>query len=156
MVEAVVMFTLDRLVRLACDVLEASVGVTGLAEPDGRLLVITHGLPEDEGPGCTESLNGVILAVVSSGRPFVVNDSESYLALDWDFGSAVPGVRALAGVPVLGLDRDVIGSLWVMDRRVHDWNDHELAVLARFAEVMADEVAAPGLRAPAEVLPVGL
>ncbi|MGH9114201.1 MAG: GAF domain-containing protein, partial [Acidimicrobiales bacterium] len=109
-----------------------------------HMLVVTHGLPAGSAyPG--SELDEPVERVLSTNRPLIVCDSHSHDRGDGAVAPVDPGVRAYIGVPVLGPGGDSLGALCVMDRRPHDWNDHELALLGGLAEVAAAEVLAAPL-----------
>lgn len=99
----------------------------------GRLLEQTEA-EAGEGP-CTEAF---VKARVVSSRD-LAGDAERWPVLA--AAMADQPVRAVLGVPVL-LGGVPVGTLDVYREQPHDWDDSEIAALARYAEVIATTLSA--------------
>ncbi len=76
-------------------------------------------------------------AVVSSGAPVIISDLAS--APEWrEHPQAALGVRAYAGIPLIGRDGMALGALCVADTMPRDFTSEQLEVLDGLTEVAAE------------------
>lgn len=75
---------------------------------------------------------------VAPGRPLIVGDARADPVLTANLAVSEMGVSAYAGIPLTGSDGPAFGTLCVIDFTVRDWDDHQLAILARLADIATD------------------
>jgi hypothetical protein len=130
---------LDRLVRLACDLLDAPIGLLTLIDTGRQFFLSAYGLPD---PLATARQTGLDHSIchyaVTSCRPLVVGDVRDHPSLATNAAVTEMGVVAYAGIPMVSEDGPAFGTLCVIDLVARDWNDHQLAMLARLAEIATE------------------
>jgi GAF domain-containing protein len=130
---------LDRLVRLACDLLEAPIGLLTLVDRDRQFFLAAHGLPEPLASGRQTSLDySICQYAVASGRPFIVGDTRADPVLAGSRAVTELGVTAYAGIPMIEPAGQAFGTFCVIDFTTRDWDDHQLAILARLAAIATE------------------
>jgi GAF domain-containing protein len=130
---------LDRLVRLACDLLDAPIGLLTLVDHDRQFFLAAHGLP---GPMASVRQTGLDFSIcqyaVASGRPLILGDTRADPVLAAHPAVAEMGVSAYAGIPLIDPQGQAFGTLCVIDVAVRDWDDGRLATLARLAQIATE------------------
>jgi hypothetical protein len=135
---------LDRLVRLACDLLDAPIGLLTLVDRARQFFLAAHGLPDRLASARQTSLDySLCQYVVATGRPLIVGDTRADPLLAANLAVSQMGVVAYAGIPMIDPDGQAFGAFCVLDMAVRDWDDHQLATLARLAD-MATELCGDG------------
>ena len=135
--------SLDRLVRLACDLLESPAGLLTAVHRGRHSVLAASGLPDGPASAGQPSVNYSICQYpVTSGRPLVVGDTRAHPVLASTRAVREMGVRAYAGIPLRDLDGRPFATMCVIDFTVRDWDDHQLAILARLADI-ANEICLP-------------
>ena len=130
---------LDRLIRLACDLLDAPIGLLTLVDRDRQFFLAAHGLPEGLASARQTSLDySLCQYAVASGRPLIVGDTRGDPVLAANPAVTELGVLAYAGIPLIGPPSRAFGTVCVIDVKVRDWDDHQLANLARLAEIATE------------------
>jgi GAF domain-containing protein len=130
---------LDRLVRLACDLLAAPIGLLTLIDADRQFFLAAHGLPEPVASARQTSLEySLCQYAVASGRPLIVGDLRDDSDLAANPAVTEMGVLAYAGMPMVDLQGQVFGTFCVIDLTVRDWDDAQLAILARLADIATE------------------
>jgi GAF domain-containing protein len=126
---------LDRLLRLACDLLEAPIGLVSLIDTDRQFFLAAHGLPEPLATARQTSLDYSLCQYpVATGRPLIVGDLQKHPLLAGNPAVTEIGVRAYAGIPMVDRHGYPFGTYCVIDLTEHDWDDGQLATLARLAD----------------------
>ena len=136
----------DRLIELAVELIGVPRGVIALVDSERTTAMSSVGFPEG-----LELYAPIELSfcrfVVSSGRPFIVEDAhhdprtigdpaiEAFTAVSW------------AGYPIEDADGVILGTFCVMDSRPHSWNARDLQVLATLAKATSTEIALRRLQA---------
>ena len=130
---------LGRLIRLACALLDAPIGLVTLADRDRHHFLATHGLSDGLVSPRNSSL-GFSLGryPVGSDRPLIVGDARGDAVLAANPALAELGVLAYAGIPLIGPTSRSFGTFCVIDLEVRDWDDHQLATLARLADIATE------------------
>ena len=85
--------------------------------------------------------------VVSSGRPFIVEDAHSDPRTVGDPAIDAFAAVSWAGYPIEDADGVVLGTFCVMDSVPHEWSALDLQVLATLAGSASTEIALRRLRA---------
>ena len=127
---------MDRLVRLACELLDAPIGLLTLVDAHRQFFYSAHGLPE---PVASTRQTGLDYSIcqyaVASRLPLIVTDTTDDPTLATNPAVTDMGVRAYAGIPLITPGGYVIGVLCVIDTTARDWDDHQLATLAHLADL---------------------
>ena len=131
---------IQRLVELAGDLLGAPIVLVTLVDVDRQVFVGERGLSDEASrAGETPLSHSFCQHVVTSGSPFVVNDSsENPLVCDNPATKELP-VGAYAGFPV-AVGEQVLGSFCAVHYESHQWTALELRVLAEFAEILSRDL----------------
>jgi GAF domain-containing protein len=130
---------LDRLVRLACDLLEAPIGLVTVVDLDRQFFVAAHGLPGPLAAARQTSRDfSICQYALASGRPLIVSDTRADPVLAANRAVTETGVRAYAGIPLLDPLGLAFGTLCVIDVAPRDWDDCQLAALARLADIVTE------------------
>jgi GAF domain-containing protein len=130
---------LDRLVRLACGLLEARIGPVSLIDTDRQFFLAAHGLPEPLATVRQTSLDYSLCQYpAATGRPLIVGDLQKHPLLAGNPAVTEIGVRAYAGIPMIDRQGYPFGTCCVIDLTERDWDDGQLATLARLADTATD------------------
>jgi GAF domain-containing protein len=133
---------LDRLTRLAAQLVEAPISLLTLVDSDRQIFLSAYGLPE---PIRGEREMGLEYSIcqhaVASGRPLIVADAHTDAVLKRNAAVTQFGVTAYAGMPLLTWDGHAVGTLCVIDMVVRDWTDDHLVALSHLADIAMDEIA---------------
>jgi PAS domain S-box-containing protein len=134
---------LDRLTRLAADLLEAPrAQVSLLAEEQVVASIFGSELAPDQRTG--ELADSLCTVTVRLGAPFAVSDAREDPRVS-DLPPVVSGaVRAYLGVPLVASTGLVLGALCVYDERSRTWTPRDVGVLS---ELAASAIAELELRA---------
>ena len=119
--------TFDALTRLAASICDVPISLISLIDEDRQWFLSGVGIDVAETPR-TES---VCSDVVALAAPLVVNDLTSVARYATLPAVADPrGVRAYAGVPLIGRDGLPLGALCAIDVKARKFTDVQLAALA--------------------------
>jgi GAF domain-containing protein len=130
---------LDRLVRLACALLDAPIGLVTVVDCDRQYFVAAHGLPDPSASARQTSLDYSICQYpVASGRPLIVGDLRAEPVLAANRAVTEMGVMAYAGIPLTDPVGRAFGAFCVIDVAPRDWDHGQLAALARLADIATD------------------
>jgi GAF domain len=130
---------LDRLVRLACDLLDAPIGLVSVVDRDRQFFLAAHGLPALVASARQTSLDYSICKYpVASGRPLIVGDTRAEPLLAVSPAVTEMGVLAYAGIPLVDPQGQPLATFCVIDVRARDWDDALLAILARLAQIATE------------------
>ena len=130
---------LDRLVRLACDLLETPIGLLSLIDTDRQLFLAAYGLPQPLAAARQTGLHYSICQYpATTGRPLIVGDTRAHPVLAAHLAVTAMGVRAYAGIPMVDRQGYPFGTCCVIDVAARHWDDGQLATLARLANIAAE------------------
>lgn len=129
--------SLDRLSRLAANILGAPVALVSIVESDRQVFPGLHGLGGSYGKERQTPLSHSFCQwVVSSAESLAVEDARAHPVLRHSLAIRDLGVIAYAGVPLsCGSDRP-IGSFCAIDDRPHAWTEEELDALRDVAKIV--------------------
>ena len=142
---------LDRIVRLAADLVGAPMAMITIVEADRQVFAAQVGLPDDiADAGYTPLEYSICQFAVGRGKPLVVPDARTQPFLQGHPAVTSLGVVAYAGMPLVTVDGEAIGTLCVVDVVPRQWSDDELARLAILADISMDELELQDLERAAE------
>ena len=125
---------LDRLTRLAAQLVEAPISLLTLVDSDRQIFLSAYGLPE---PIRSERETGIEYSIcqhaVASGRPLIVADARADAVLGRNPAVIEFGVTAYAGMPLITWDGHAVGTLCVIDMVARDWTDDHLVALSHLS-----------------------
>ncbi|CAA9472273.1 MAG: Phytochrome, two-component sensor histidine kinase, partial [uncultured Solirubrobacteraceae bacterium] len=128
--------TLDRLARLAADVLSVPVALVWLAH-DERQIITGGDLPE---PWTHQDVASLCRDVVASREPLVV--AHARVTPPSGGNLALPGIGAVAyvGVPLIAADGRTLGCLCAIDHHPRAWSAEDRTRLGDLAAVALSEI----------------
>jgi diguanylate cyclase (GGDEF)-like protein/PAS domain S-box-containing protein len=131
----------DRLVRLAASLLRVPVAAISLVDADRQFIKSAVGLGE---PWAslreTPLTHSFCQYVVAERVPLVVANALEHPILKTSVGATELGVVAYAGVPLITPDRHALGAFCVVDGKVRDWTDDEIAIMKDLAASVMTEI----------------
>ncbi|MEA3078387.1 MAG: hypothetical protein QOF60_3295 [Actinomycetota bacterium] len=131
----------DRLAKLAARLLGAPVALVSLVDDQRQFFKSAIGLAE---PTATERetplSHSFCQHVVTGGEPLVIPDSLDDDRVRGNLAITGLGVRAYAGVPLVGDGGHVLGSFCVIDNEPHKWSDDDIEILEELAASVMTEV----------------
>ena len=131
----------DRLTRLASKLLDAPVSTVTLVDVDRQFYMSCVGMPEPLASIRETPLElSFCRHTVVLGRPLIVPDTRGHPVVGEVPAITQFGVLAYAGIPLLTADGFALGTLCVMDFRVRDWTDDQVASLADLAAAVSTEI----------------
>jgi two-component system, LuxR family, sensor kinase FixL len=132
---------LDRLTRLAAQLVEAPMSLLTLVDSDRQIFLSAYGLPE---PFRSQRESGIQFSIcqhaVASGRPLIVADAHADAVLRLNAAVIQLGVTAYAGMPLITWDGHAVGTLCVIDMVARDWTDDHLVALSHLADIAMDQI----------------
>lgn len=132
---------LNRIVRLASELVEAPIALLTLVEAHRQVFVAQTGLPEDlAAAGSTPIEYSICQHAVTRRRPLIVGDARTDPLLRHHPAVLTLGVVAYAGIPLITSDGETVGTLCAIDMGPRDWTDDQLARLALLADVAMDQL----------------
>ncbi len=125
---------LDGLTSLVSHTLKVPVALISLVDQHRQFFKSQCGLPEPWASRRETPLSHSFCQhVVVSGEPFIVNDARVHpLVLD-NLATPDIGVIAYAGVPIIGADDYVLGSLCAIDTVPREWKPSDIELLRAFS-----------------------
>jgi GAF domain-containing protein len=130
-------------VRLAGDLLDAPIALLSVIDRHRQFFLAADGLSDALATARQTTLDYSICRYpMASGRPLIVGDTRADPQLAAHLAVRDMGVLAYAGIPLTEPHGCAFGALCVIDVAVRDWDDHQLAILARLAQI-ATEICAP-------------
>jgi GAF domain-containing protein len=130
----------DRLIELAVELIGVPRGVIALVDAERTTAMSSAGFPE--GLALFAPIDQSFCRfVVSSGRPFIVEDAHSDPRTIGDSAIEAFGAVSWAGYPIQDADGAVLGTFCVMDSIPHEWTSLDLQVLATLAMAASTEIA---------------
>jgi GAF domain-containing protein len=131
----------DRLTQLAAQLLDAPVALISLIDADRQFFLSSSGLPEPIGSIRETPLDySICQYAVAAGEPYVVEDARLDPLLADNAAVTGLGVVAYAGIPLLTSAGHAIGTLCVIDVVPRHWAADQLAMLAKLADIVMDEI----------------
>jgi PAS domain S-box-containing protein len=133
----------DRLAQLAGRLLKAPIALISLLEEDRQVLVSAQGLPEP-----FASQRQIPLAyslckhVVDGNAPLVISDARSHPLGQDNLAVHQLNATAYLGVPLLGPDGEVLGTVCVIDSTPRDWSEDDIETLAVISQAVTSEFGA--------------
>ena len=135
---------MDRLARLAADVLETPLALVCLVEAHRQVFLGAYGLSEKLSVTRQTPLAWSICQLAAaSGRPLIVNDTHQHPNLVDHPAVKNLGVAAYAGIPLTVPGGQAIGTVCVIDYVRRDWIDDQLSFLACLARIITEELTIP-------------
>jgi PAS domain S-box-containing protein len=135
--------TFDRLARLAARLLKAPIALISFIAKDRQLFVSAHGLPEPLASARQIPLSySICQHVVASKGPLVIRDARSHPQVH--DSPAVHELDAIAylGVPLLGPDGEILGSVCTIDSTPRDWTEADIETLSVLSRAVTSEIGA--------------
>jgi GAF domain-containing protein len=135
----------DRLIELAVEVTGAPRGVIALVDADRTSAISALGFPEglELSAPITHSF---CRYVVSTARPFIVEDAPHDPRTVGDPAIKAFGATAWLGFPIQDAEGIVLGTICLMDSTAREWTSRDVQVLATLAMAVSTEVALRRLR----------
>jgi PAS domain S-box-containing protein len=134
---------LDRLGRLTARLLAAPIALISRVEDDRLLLMGAHGLSEPWASARELPLSHSICRHVVAGRaPLVVPDARSHPLLRDNPAALELNAVAYLGVPLLGPDGEVLGSVCVIDSTLRAWSEDDIEAITGLSEAVTARIAA--------------
>jgi signal transduction histidine kinase len=131
----------DRLTRLASKLLDAPVSTVTLVDAERQFYLSCSGVPEPLASARQTPLEmSFCKHTVVLGRPLIIGDTRGHPIVGDNPAIEGLGVLAYAGIPLLTTDGHAIGTLCVMDFRVREWSDDQVASLADLAASVSTEI----------------
>ena len=131
----------DRLTRLASTLLQAPLSTVTLVDDDRQFYLSCTGFPE---PLATTRQTPLEFSfcrhTVILGKPLVIPDVRGHPLVGDNPAISQFGVTAYAGVPLLTADGHALGTLCVMDFKVHHWSAAEITSLTDLAAAVSTEI----------------
>ena len=133
---------IDRLTELAVQVFKVPVALVSLVDEKRQFFKSCFGLPEPYATSReTPHSHSFCKHVVLSGEPLVVPDAREHPELKSNPAVDELGVIAYAGVPLLSIDGQRLGSFCVIDNKPRQWTDEQIRVLRCMADCVQTEIA---------------
>jgi GAF domain-containing protein len=130
----------DRLIELAVELVGVPRGVISLVDSERTTAMSSVGFPEGIALFAPIELS-FCRFVVSSGRPFIVEDAHNDPRTVGDPTIDAFAAVSWAGYPIEDADGAVLGAFCVMDSCPHRWTPRDLHVLATLAQAASTEIA---------------
>lgn len=130
----------DRLIELAVEVIGVPRGVISLVDAERTTAIAAVGFPEGL-PLFAPIDQSFCRFVVSTGRPFVVEDATTDPRTIGDPAIEAFAAVSWAGYPICDAEAAVLGTFCVMDADPHQWTPRDLQVLATLAMAASTEIA---------------
>ncbi len=131
LLDAVRPVVLDDLTRLAARLFDTPMSTVTLIDRDRQWFAGNTGMPGNEGPRDIS----FCACLVDDPRPLVVPDARRDPRFqDWANVTGAPHIRFYAGVPLVGGDGHVLGSVCVIDRRPREIDAEQVGLLGDLAQ----------------------
>jgi GAF domain-containing protein len=130
----------DRLLELAVELIGVPRGVIALVDSERTTALSAVGFPE--GLALFAPINRSFCRfVVSSGRPFIVEDANRDPRTIGDLAIEAFAAVSWAGYPIEDGNGVVLGTFCLMDSSPHEWTPRDLQILATLAMAASTEIA---------------
>ncbi|MGK0188563.1 MAG: PAS domain S-box-containing protein [Verrucomicrobiales bacterium] len=131
----------DRLTRIACRALGAPVAIITLVDDHRQFFMSSHGLPEPYASARETPLtHSFCQHVVNSGERLTVPDARNHPVLRDNLAVNDLNVASYLGIPLRTADDFVVGSCAVIDSKVHDWSNDDIAVIEDIAACASTQI----------------
>jgi GAF domain-containing protein len=131
----------DRLTRVAAAALKAPIALVSIVDQDRQFLKSCVGVAEPWASRREMPLShSYCQHAVASPEPLVVSDAREHPLLRGNAAIREMDAIAYAGVPLLGLDGQALGTLCVIDRGRREWSAEEIALLGEIADAVVQEI----------------
>lgn len=142
---------LERLARFVQRDLEVSAVMISLVEGDQQVALYASGLPEPWASRQSLPLTQALSQYpVTSGDSFIIEDALQHSWLHTNAAMQDTGMRAYAGLPLVGVDGQILGALCAVDQQPRRWKSAQVEVLRRvalqIANILALDLATQSLR----------
>ena len=128
----------DRFTYLLSKVLDVPISLVSLVDDKRQFFKSTVGTELRETP----LSHSYCKYVVVDQEPLVVPDARENSDLRNNGALLEMGAIAYLGVPLLGPNGHVLGSLCAIDKKVRHWTDEELELVQELSEIVMSEIAA--------------
>ncbi len=130
----------DRLARLAARLLSAPVALVSLVDEDRQFFKSCIGLGEPWSTLRETPLSHSFCQhAVAARAPFVVEDARTHPLVSDNLAIGDLGVVAYAGIPLMGSEGHVIGTLCVIDDEPRQWTASDVSTLVDLAAAVVTE-----------------
>ncbi len=131
----------ERFARLVRHQLGVPVSLVSLVDETHQVFPGAVGLPEPWATTRSTPLtHSFCQHVVTSREPLVITDARLEPLVEDSLAIPDLGVIAYAGIPLVDVDGDVIGSLCAIDHEPHEWTALEIAVLTDLAAACSSQL----------------
>jgi len=131
----------DRLARIAATALHAPVALVSLVTAESQVFVGGIGLPQPlEAVRETPLARSFCQYAVITEEPFVVADARMHPLVQNNPVVEEAGVVAYAGIPLITVDGQALGSFCVIDHQPREWTAAEIALLTDLAGDVMTEI----------------
>jgi len=132
----------DRITRLAARLLNSKTTLLSLVDSDRQFFKSQCGLGEPYATSRETPLSHSFYKhVVSSKQPLIVGDARMVPMLADNAAISDLHVISYLGIPVRGLDDEVIGSFCAINLEPRDWSANDLELMTDLAHIVEDEIA---------------
>lgn len=129
--------TIDRVTRLATELLGVPISLVTLLDADRQFFLSNRGLGGEAGAKRETPLSHSFCKYVVAGRePVIVDDAREDPILCDNLAVSELGVVAYAGMPLILGGGESVGAFCAIDTDPRSWSEWELAVLADLAAVV--------------------
>lgn len=128
----------DDVAALAARLVAAPGAVCTSIDGGHERVVGRSGAVARDWPGESSTVDGPAARLLHTGAAFAVDDTSEDLRWGSCPGSVATAVRALAAVPVRGVDGRIVGAVYVLDGAPRRWAEGQLDALERFAVLAGD------------------
>ncbi len=133
--------SLERLNRLAVELLGVPVSLVSLVDEDRQVFAGQVGLPEPWASfGQTPLSHSFCQHVVQRDAPLVIADARTDPLVSTNLAIRDIGVIAYAGVPLRLRSGETLGSFCAIDGKRRDWSERDLRILEDLAMLAADAI----------------
>ena len=132
---------IDRLTNLAIQVFDVPVALVSLVDDKRQFFKSCVGLPEPYATSReTPHSHSFCKHVVQTGEPLIVCDARKHPELKSNLAVVDLGVIAYAGVPLLSIGGQRLGSFCVIDTKPRQWTDEQIRILHCMADCVQTEI----------------
>ena len=132
----------DRLTELAVQVFNTPVALVSIVDDKRQFFKSCVGLPDPfSNTRQTPHSHSFCKHVVQTGEPLIVPDAREHAELKSNSAVTELGVIAYAGMPLLSVDGQRLGSFCVIDNKPRQWSEEEIRVLRCMADCVQVEIA---------------
>jgi len=131
----------DRLTRMAAAWLDAPISVMTLIEEKRQFFKSAFGMSGWPAEArSTDIKYSFCQYVVTSGAPFIVEDSKSHPVVKDNPGYTEFNIQAYLGVPIHSPDGYTLGSLCVADNVPRTWTETQVQLMRELSELVSTQI----------------